>query len=483
MSQAQHGAHRLEGIDKAFGAVRALQGATLTIEAGEVVGVVGHNGAGKSTLMNILTGVLPRDAGTLTIAGETIAGRFDVGRATALGVRCVFQELSLCPNLTVAENARIMHPSLSGRGWRRRAADLIVTQLDRVFPDHDIRAGDVVGDLSLSRQQMVEIARAFTVTDRPLRLVILDEPTSSLDSQSSGQLLAFIQTQKSAGVSTILISHLLEEIVHAADRVAVMRDGRITAVYAADQVNRQRLVEAMGHAANTTSEASALGSDLSAAPLMLEAPLPGRDAPLRLHAGEIVGLAGLAGHGQSQWLRALMTGARQAQLASVPAFIAGDRRADGVLPLWSIADNLAAGQFGRFRAGGLLSAAAIRAHAETWRARIGIRTDQVDANILTLSGGNQQKVLFARALSSAARIIVMDDPLRGVDIGTKSEIYRLIRAEAEAGRCFLWYSTEMDEFYHCDRTLVFREGRVVAALPRHALSEEAVLHASFGDAA
>ena len=183
---------QLTDVAKSFGAVRALNGVDLTIRAGEALGLVGHNGAGKSTLMNVLAGTLQATSGQVAAAGRT-ESTYGLAAARRLGIRCVFQELSLCPNLTVAENARVLHPRLRGFGWRRRAGVLIRDKLDAIFPGHGIAPDATVSDLSLGRRQMVEIARAFTVTDDPLNLIILDEPTSSLDPSTSKQLLAFMR--------------------------------------------------------------------------------------------------------------------------------------------------------------------------------------------------------------------------------------------------------------------------------------------------
>ena len=182
----------LDDVRKSFGAVRALAGVTLRVGRGERLGLVGHNGAGKSTLMHVLAGVLRPDAGTISADGGRQVADYDTAAAGRLGVRCVFQELSLCPNLTVGENARVLHPGLRGWGWRKRAEGLILEQLDAIFPGHGIDPKTIVADLSLGRRQMVEIARAFTVTDTPIRLVILDEPTSSLDATAAEQLLSYL---------------------------------------------------------------------------------------------------------------------------------------------------------------------------------------------------------------------------------------------------------------------------------------------------
>src|SRR5208337_3000425 len=202
------------GVEKSYGAVRALDGVDFSLSEGECVGVVGHNGA-----------VTP-DAGRLVIAGEE-QRFYSAARAKALGLRSVFQELSLCPNLTVAENARVFHPSIRGFGWRKRAGRLILDQLDEIFSGHGVGSGDLAQDLTIGRRQMVEVARAFTVSDAPARLIILDEPTSSLDARTAGQLLAYVRRSVDSGVSCVLISHILGEVLETCDRILVMRDGKV----------------------------------------------------------------------------------------------------------------------------------------------------------------------------------------------------------------------------------------------------------------
>ena len=202
--------------------------------------------------------------------------------------------------------------------------------------------------------------------------------------------------------------------------------------------------------------------------------------------GEIVGLAGLSGHGQTDLLLAVFDAAARrtpgVEVSASVAFVAGDRQADGIFPLWSIAENIGIGSLAKLRQGVLISPRGEGELAEDWQRRIKIRTPDVRHNVLSLSGGNQQKVLFARALASDARIVLMDDPMRGVDVGTKREVYELLRDEAARGRTFLWYTTETDELDHCDRVYVFRNGRIVATLERHEVTEEKVIQSSFSDA-
>src|SRR5262249_47527745 len=398
---------------------------------------------------------------------------FSVVLAQRLGIRCVFQELSLCPNLTVAENARINHASLKGPGWRRRAGDLILAKLDEIFPGHGIGAGDIVRGIPIGKRQMVEVARAFTVTEEPLRLVILDEPTSSLDSHTAGQLLAFVRRVVADGVSCILISHLLGEVLEYSDRIVVMRDGKVVAADGAAAFDRDKLVTAMGAAGKQRPDrGEATSPRQRAAPIRVRA-RPERqpdNAELVAHEGEIIGLAGLAGHGQTDLLLQIFHGATRRtdriEVTAPVALVAGDRQSDGIFPLWSIAENIGIRSIGRLRKGMLISRTREDEFAAAWAKKINIRTPDISNNILSLSGGNQQKTLFARALGSDARIVLMDDPMRGVDIGTKLEVYDLIRVEARAGRTFLWYTTETDELENCDHVYVFRSGRIVADLGR-----------------
>jgi ribose transport system ATP-binding protein len=476
----------LKGIEKRFGAVSALCGVDLYIGAGECIGLVGHNGAGKSTLMNVLAGTAAPDGGQLRAGGE-LQPHYSPWRAMRLGIRCVFQELSLCPNLTVAENTRVIHPALKGIGWQRKAARLIGDKLDEIFPGHGISPAALVQDLAISQRQMVEVARAFTVTREDVRLVILDEPTSSLDGHAAAQLLSFMRRAAAGGLSFIMISHLLGEILDNSDRIIVMRDGRIVAQDRAADFDRERLVKAMGGEERARWPAATGAAVRGQAPLRVRAGT-GQKAGLELLAyeGEIIGLAGLAGHGQTDLLRTIFAAASRARSAitvtAPAALIAGDRQADGIFPLWSIADNITVGSLNRLGKGGLISRTREETLANFWRDKMKIRTPDMRGNILSLSGGNQQKALFARALASDARIVLMDDPMRGVDIATKLEVYDTIRREAEAGRTFLWYTTESDELSYCDHVYIFRAGAIVADLKRGELTEAAVIQSSFKEA-
>jgi ribose transport system ATP-binding protein len=327
------------------------------------------------------------------------------------------------------------------------------------------------------------------VTMEAVRLVILDEPTSSLDGHTAEQLLSFMRRAVANRTSFILISHLLGEILKNTDRIVVMRDGRIVADDAAAAFDRDRLVQVMGGAEGAPRVAAIAATALRTQATMTVRARPASQvgpAELVAHAGEVVGLAGLAGHGQTDLLRTIFTAASRRQtgtsIAGTVALVPGDRQADGIFPLWSIADNITIQSLNRLGRGGLISRARTEALADRWRDRMKIRTPDMRNNILSLSGGNQQKALFARALASDAGIILMDDPMRGVDIGTRLEVYDIIRSEARAGRTFLWYTTESDELAHCDRVYVFREGAITANLERGELTEAALIQSSFKEA-
>jgi len=281
---------------------------------------------------------------------------------------------------------------------------------------------------------------------------------------------------------------MLGEILSTSDRIVVMRDGAVVAVGPKTTFDRDKLVVAMG-GAETHAGAPGSAAALSTAPALVRI-VPRRQADGRelvARKGEIIGLAGLAGHGQTDLLLAVFDAAgrrrQKTEVAGRVALVAGDRQTDGIFPLWSIAENIGLRSLEAFRKGPLLSTEAEDALAQHWRERIKIRTPDMRDPILSLSGGNQQKALFARALGSDATIMLMDDPMPGVDVGTKLDVYDLVREEAGAGRTFLWYTTEMDELRHCDRVYVFRNGAIVAEFVRTEVSEEGIIGASFRETA
>jgi ribose transport system ATP-binding protein len=437
--------------------------------------------------MQVLAGTLAPDQGGIAVAGRDEGAGYGVRRAHALGIRCVFQELSLCPNLRVFENVRILHHGLRGPGWPGRARRMVRAALDDIFPGHGIDADAAVEDLPIGQRQMVEIARAFTVTDQPVRLVILDEPTSSLGAQAAEQLMRFTRRATARGISCIFISHRLAEVLTHTDRVVVMRDGQVVARERAGDLSEATLVERMGvaHVAERTFAATGAAS-AAGRPVRVDI-RPAPDSPDRLVARshEVVGLAGLDGHGQRDTLlRAFAAGRHgtaDARVSGTVAYVSGDRPREGVFPLWSIGRNVTIGMLRLLSHGGFMRPSEETAVAREWRERVGIRTPDMANPILSLSGGNQQKALIARAFAGGADILLLDDPMRGVDVGTKQELFEDIRRTAtEAGKCVLLYTTETQELQHCDRVYVFYRGAITEELARDAVTEDRVLRASFG---
>ncbi len=476
----RHAIVSVKGVKVHFGAVKALDGADLIIHAGECIGLVGHNGAGKSTIVNVINGGLSPHEGTISYEGDDKAHGINAARAH--GIRCVFQELSLAPNLTVVENMRVVHHGLSGWSWRRQAATIVRSKLDEVFPGHKIDVMRTVGELSIAERQMVEIAITFCSVGQAPRLVILDEPTSSLDAGLAAQLMAYVRRFVEDGGAVMLISHILGEILSTASRILVMKDGRVVADRAARDFAVHSLVQAMGSVVKEQDRKRRPEERAAIAPILALPARGGNGLAFEIRKGEVIGLAGLAGHGQTEMLlelhRALSSNWLPGRRDRI-TFVAGDRSLNGTFPLWSILKNLSIASLGDLSKMSLVNRQREERLGADWKGRIEIRTPAMGNGILSLSGGNQQKVLFARALATTSPIVLMDDPMRGVDIGTKQEVYRILNDEASAGRTFIWYSTEMDEIRLCDRAYVFRDGAIVAELVGDEITEENVLAASF----
>ncbi|MGA2639542.1 MAG: sugar ABC transporter ATP-binding protein [Spirochaetia bacterium] len=477
----------LNDVHKYFIHSHALNNLSLRVLEGETLGIVGHNGAGKSTLVNILMGTYHPSSGTIQIDGVPLRPDYDVQTANRLGIRAVFQELSLCPNLSVVENMKVFHPSLRGIGWAKRAERMLMGTMDRIFPGHGIRPRDVVENMSLGLRQIVEIAKAFSTTEHVLRLVILDEPTSALDHHTSGQLIDYINSLRGGTLSVIFITHLLDEVLACTNRIAVLKDGANVGLLTTSSASRRTIIESMGEA-KLIKEGGGQGrgahidaGEHEGTSFVVEPTGNAGRIRVRVREGEVIGLAGLAGHGQTELLRRLFDyrNPRDYRIKGPTTFIPGDRQSDGIFPVWSIAKNMTVQVYERVRKFLLIDPGKEKAVADKWKAAIEIRTDSVTRGILSLSGGNQQKVLFARCLESSSPLVLMDDPTRGVDVGTKEEIYRLIIEESQKGRSFVWYTTEMSELKYCDRIYVFKSGEILAELAGDKATEEDILKSSF----
>jgi len=474
----------IRDVTKFYGTTRALHRIHLSIYPGEVIGLVGSNGAGKSTLMKTITGVVQPTEGDVVVDGEA-AGRYDVRAAQVAGVSCVYQELSLCTNLSVYENFIVHYAGDSqfrGKGWRRRAIRFANDSLERVFPGHRIDVTKPVEEYSLAQRQMIEIARA-SVSDR-LRVLILDEPTSSLTSDRIQQLHDFMQTLTEKGVAIIYVSHKLEEIGRVSHRIVVMRNGERIWEGDAENVGTEDLIHHLGGeaAAGRGSAGEAAGG---ATAIDVQNVTTKELAGISMHVkeGEIVGISGLEGSGQKALLHAIFEAGRGrvpgVNMQKKVAFVSGDRQREGIFPLWSIADNMLISSMHNVSRFGLLSARQERHYARYWFDRLKFKAENESANITSLSGGNQQKALIARGLASEADVILLDDPTRGVDIGTKQEIYRLMQEAKANGKSVVWYSTEDAEMEQCDRVYVMKAGRVAGELRGGDITIANIVHTSF----
>lgn len=473
----------MRGISKQYGPTQANLGIDLAVHPGEVIGLVGGNGAGKSTLMKILCGVVSPTEGTITAGGSVVQG-YDAVAAQEHGVRMVHQELSLCTNLTVAENFFIEAPGAARPypGWRGAFRQRARAALDAVFPGHGLRVDMRVASLSIGERQMVEIARA--VATPGVRLIILDEPTSSLNPERSRQLRAFVHSKASEGVAFIFISHKLSEIIDIATSVSVLRNGRLVWRGASSETSVGHLIGLMGgqdaSEARTSTPATRGEAVIRLGGRWVGG--PGRATPaaeITLECGQIVGLAGLEGSGQKEFLHAVFEGGPDVSRTGVASFVAGDRQKEGIFPLWPVLDNISIGRIARRRSFTSVSDRAEAKAASGPAAALRLDPGRLPSGITELSGGNQQKALVARALASDAPIILLDDPTRGVDIATKQDFYRLAAQIAEAGRTLLWYTTEDAELLAADRILVFAGGQIVADLTGEAVNEAAIVQASF----
>lgn len=465
---------------KTYGPTRALSGVSLDIDAGEVFGIVGHNGAGKSTLMRVLSGLEALDAGSIEICGVTTPSRTGYP-----GVRMAYQEGSLALELTVRENIKLSsYGWMPEWRWQENAAKHAIRRLDEIFPSHSIGPTDYVDDLPLADRQRVEIARA-TITDH-LRVLILDEPTESLSGTAVDDLYNYVRKLRTAGVGIILVSHRLREILAVCDRVAVMKDGDVVSVHHAAEVTEQDLFLAMGGEvvvaeSRTVTERSVFdGSRPVKARIPMET-VDGEPSEIVAFKGEVIGLAGIAGQGQERVLNRLWRRKRgDVEVDEKRAYVPGDRQRSGILPLWKVAANLAITSVSSLARRGIRRAVKEQELVAKWVELLKIRGG-AGAAIIGLSGGNQQKVIVARAFASDADTILLDDPFRGVDVHTKAELYQLIRAEAGKGRTIIWYSSENSEMQHCDRAYVLRAGRVAGELLGAKITDERIISMSFAE--
>ena len=487
----------VRSLVKSFPGVRALKGVCLSLARGEVLAVIGENGAGKSTLMKILAGVQRPDSGEILLDGRLLAIR-SVHDALAHGIALIHQELNLADNLSVAANLFLgrekLRFGLIDRARQRREArqflDAVGLQVD---PD------TLVSTLTIGHQQLVEIAKALSVD---ARVLIMDEPTSSLSTREAENLFRVIGDLRAKGVSVIYISHRLGEVKTLADRVTVLRDGENAGDLARDEIHHGTMVKLMvGRDLSQfyPHEPHAPGDIVFEVKDLRTPAHPRHPLSFSIRAGEIVGLAGLVGAGRTEMLatlfgvtpalsgtmcvagREITPQSPRDAIAAGLALVPEDRKTQGVILEMAVRDNISLASLRRdSRAGFLDGKRAAELSAEMIR-EMRIKTPDDRQIVQFLSGGNQQKVVLGKWLALRPRLLLLDEPTRGIDVGAKQEIYRLMEDLARQGIAILFVSSEMEEILGMsDRALVMHEGRITGELPRGQLSEEAVMHLATG---
>jgi ribose transport system ATP-binding protein len=469
---------RVSGLTKRFGSTQALAGVELTLRPGEVHAIVGENGAGKSTLVKILSGVVRPDAGQIWLDGEPYSPSRPQD-ARRCGVAMVYQELTLAPHLSVEANILLgVEPAqwgfLNRAEGRRRVASVL-----NVLEHPEIRPESGVGELSPAAQQLVEIARALLLD---VRLLVLDEPTSSLTQEDAGRLFALMDRLRQRGVTIVYISHFLEEVRRIADRFTVLRDGRDVGGASVGDFATEKIVELM--------VGRSVAEQFPRVPHTIGEPLLDlRDVvtcatrfatgvSLTLRRGEILGLAGIVGAGRTELVRAVfgMDPVRRGEvviqsfrgqatprrrIAQGVGMLSEDRKGEGLALGRSIADNLTCSRLSPYSFWGWLDLGRRRKAVADWLDRLRVRAVGAEQSVGELSGGNQQKVALGRLLHQDADLLLLDEPTRGVDVGSKAEIYRLIGEQAACGKAVLFVSSYLPELLGvCDRVAVMSRGRL-----------------------
>jgi ABC-type sugar transport system ATPase subunit len=487
-----------ESITKRFGGVVAVDDVSVAVRAGEIYALVGENGAGKSTLMRILAGVLSPDEGTVKIDGQPIEG----GARAALeaGIALVHQELSLVPEMTVAENIMLgAFPTSSGMISSQRLRQLAGEALREIGVNIDLN--EPVSRLSVSLRQFIEIARAVA---RKPRVLILDEPTATLTPAETDYLLQMLQRLAEGGLAIVYISHRLPEIFALCDRVTVLRDGGLIDTTAIADTTPDGLVDKMvGRELKNDLEVvreSHPGEVVISARGVTAPKVEGID--LEVRAGEIVGLGGLVGAGRSEFVRAMLgvdvrtggevtvkvdgrvrqVGSYQSAVRHGIAFVPEERRQDGLALTMSVSDNIALPNRRELASAGVINPAKQLAFAKELADRVGLRPPNVKREAGNYSGGNQQKIVIAKWLGRQPRVIVLDEPTRGVDVGAKAEIHRLVRELADQGTAVLVISSDLPELLDLSDVIhVIRDGKVAGTLARNEADERSVMSLAAGE--
>ena len=488
----------MRGIRKSFGETEVLHGVDLDVRAGEVHALVGENGAGKSTLMRIAAGIVPPDEGRMAFAGRPFAPA-DPANALRAGIAMVHQELSLAPDLSVAEN--ILAGREPRRGPfvdRRRLFDRAGAMLAEFCPAVDPRAP--AGSLSMGYGQVVEVLKALAWEPK---VIVFDEPTSALEAHEAELVLATIARLRERSVGVVYISHRLDEVFRASDRITVLRDGTLAASWRTAEATRRDVLGAMVGRELTElfpERAEAAGDVLFEA-TGLRLPGSAHEVGFVLRRGEILGLSGLLGAGRTELARAIFaadpleSGAltlegrpcrfrsiRQAVEAGI-AYVPEDRKAQGLFPDLSVQDNILGGRLDRCSRRGFVRPERCRDMAERYRSELRITMRDPGQPVRDLSGGNQQKTLLARSLAASPKVLIVDEPTRGIDVGAKVEIHALLRAYARASHGVVVISSEMPELIGlCDRILVLHEGRLAGEVSGRTATERELIQLAAGQA-
>ncbi len=494
---------KMRGICKYFPGVRALEGVDLTLRSGEIHALMGENGAGKSTLIKVLTGVYPKDGGEIFLDGETTPAHIRSPQdAQNLGISTVYQEITLCPNLTVAENMFIGRSSQPLTNWKQMNAKSteILQRLD--IP---AKAKQQLGSCSIAVQQMIAIARAV---DMECKVLILDEPTSSLDEQEVEKLFKLMRTLKEKGVGIIFVTHFLEQVYEVCDRITVLRDGQLVGEYVIEDLPRVQLVSKMlgkdfDDMADIKGEDDEGRIDYDSTPVYEAVHLTGttgiKPFDFAIRKGEVNGFTGLLGSGRSECVRAIYGADRviggRVRIDGVDVrirkpldamrngicYLPEDRKRDGIVGDLSVRDNIILAlqvMKGFFRP---FSRAQAEAFADEYIKLLNIKTASSNTPIKSLSGGNQQKVILARWLLANPSYLILDEPTRGIDIGTKVEIQKLVLKLASEGKSVTFISSELDEMIRtCSRLIVMRDGKVVGELKGSELNQNTIMETIAG---
>lgn len=481
----------MTGISKRFGATQALRDVTLEVRAGEALALIGENGAGKSTLMKVLSGAHPPDTGTMVLAGKTYAPA-NPHQGRLAGVAMIYQELNLAPDLSVEDNIMLGQENHRfGLLDRRRQRARVREALERLGHP-GLRPQTIIRQLSVGAQQLVEIARALVLD---ARLIVFDEPTSSLTQSDARRLFDVIGRLKQAGCGVVYISHFLEEIRQVCDRYSVLRDGSTAGSGELATATEEQIVALM--VGRSVDDLFPSVPHQSGEVILSLAELSGRRLPSKvsfeLRRGEILGIAGLVGAGRTEMLRCLfgLDAVRRGKvkvagvapgpgprgrIQSGMGFVSEDRKGEGLAQNRSIADNLTLSHLSPYSRLGWLSLGRRREAVKHWMSRLSVKARSPEQEVQNLSGGNQQKVAIARVLHQDADVLLLDEPTRGIDVGTKADIYRLMGELAAAGKAIIFVSSYVTELLEvCDRVGVMSRGQLREIRPATDWTEETVM--------